>query len=190
MPEPIIDQPNQQMRAYLPCAFLRTLRYYYQRLRGAQIVPGAVLFAQVSLLRHVRKISIAQDVVLKTGVHLCPCNPSAAISIGARTTVGFYSMLYATSEIIIGEDCMIAPFVYIVDSNHARKKGKPMNQQANISAPIHIGNDVWIGTHSVILAGSVINDGAIIGAGSVVRGVVPANAIYSGIPAQKVGERQ
>ena len=49
---------------------------------------------------------------------------------------------------------------------------------------IVIGNDVWIGTHSVILSGAKINDGAIVAANSVVTGEIPAYAIVAGAPAK------
>lgn len=47
-----------------------------------------------------------------------------------------------------------------------------------------IGNDVWIGTHSVILKGVKIGDGAIIGAGSIVTKDVPPYSIVVGNPAK------
>lgn len=85
---------------------------------------------------------------------------------------------------------MIAPFTYIVDSDHGSALGIPMNLQPNITKSIVIGNDVWIGAHSVVLAGSTIEDGAIIAAGAVVRGHVAANTIVGGVPARKIGERE
>jgi virginiamycin A acetyltransferase len=55
--------------------------------------------------------------------------------------------------------------------------------------PIEIGNDVWIGTHSVVLTGSKIGDGAIVGANSVVSDEIPPYAIAVGSPARVVGFR-
>lgn len=98
--------------------------------------------------------------------------------------------MYGSEGITIGKDCMIAPFTYIVDSDHGSALGIPMNQQPNVTKAINIGNDVWIGAHSVVLAGSAIEDGAIIAAGAVVRGHVAANTIVGGIPARKIGERE
>lgn len=47
-----------------------------------------------------------------------------------------------------------------------------------------IGNDVWIGTHSVVLKGVSIGDGAIVGAGSVVTKDVAPYTIVVGNPAR------
>lgn len=47
-----------------------------------------------------------------------------------------------------------------------------------------IGNDVWIGTNTVLLGGVSIGDGAIVGAGSVVTKDVPPYAVIGGTPAR------
>lgn len=52
------------------------------------------------------------------------------------------------------------------------------------SAPIEIGDDVFIGAHSIILKGVKIGDRAVIGAGSVVTKNVPENQIWAGNPAR------
>ena len=51
---------------------------------------------------------------------------------------------------------------------------------------IRIGNDVWIGTHAIILSGVTIGDGAVIAAGSVVTKDVPPYAIVGGNPAKLI----
>ncbi|EMR75105.1 acyltransferase family protein [Thermoplasmatales archaeon SCGC AB-540-F20] len=85
---------------------------------------------------------------------------------------------------------MIAPFVYIVDSDHSIIKGINMNEQPNLVSSIKIGNDVWIAAGAKILKGVTINDGAIIAAGAVVTKDVDKNSIVGGIPANKMGERK
>ena len=54
---------------------------------------------------------------------------------------------------------------------------------------IVIGNDVWIGYESVILAGVTIGDGAIIGARAVVTKDVPPYTIVGGVPAKPIRNR-
>ena len=54
---------------------------------------------------------------------------------------------------------------------------------------ITIGNDVWIGSQSVILGGAVISDGAIVAANSVVNSYVPPYAIVGGTPAKVISYR-
>lgn len=52
-----------------------------------------------------------------------------------------------------------------------------------------IGNDVWIGTNSVIRRGVTIGDGAVIGANSFVNKDVPDFAICAGSPARVIKYR-
>lgn len=52
-----------------------------------------------------------------------------------------------------------------------------------------IGNDVWVGANSVILAGLKIGDGSVIGAGSVVTKNIPPYEIWAGVPAKKIKNR-
>ena len=49
-----------------------------------------------------------------------------------------------------------------------------------------IGNNVFIGMRSIILAGANIGDNVIIGAGSVVTGIVESYSVYAGNPAKKI----
>lgn len=52
-----------------------------------------------------------------------------------------------------------------------------------------VGNDVWIGTNAIILAGVSIGDGVIIAAGSVVNKDIGSCEIWGGIPAKKIKDR-
>ena len=57
-----------------------------------------------------------------------------------------------------------------------------------VTAPITIGNSVWIGAGATILKGVTIGDNAIIGAGAVVTKDVKANTIVAGNPAKTIKE--
>lgn len=53
-------------------------------------------------------------------------------------------------------------------------------------APVTIGNDVWIGGHTVVTQGVAIGDGTVIGAGSVVTRDIPAGVVAVGNPCRVV----
>ena len=179
-----------QLRKHLKFNYLNWIRWYFQRKRLGKLGRNVFIDKNVSLLRFPKNIFVMDQVVLKEGANICSCNKSAKIQIGDRTTIGFYTFIYASKNIKIGKDCLIAPFVYIVDSDHNIEKGKNINQQPNSSAPINIGNDVWIATGAKILKGVRIGNGAVIAAGSVINTDVPENCIYGGIPGKKIGERK
>ncbi|HQW95773.1 MAG TPA: acyltransferase [Saprospiraceae bacterium] len=144
---------------------------------------------RVELMRFPENIFIDDDVVLKEGLKICSCNKDAIIKIGKGTTLGYYSFIFASNRIEIGEDCLIASFVYIVDSNHQVSRSLKINEQPNETAPIKIGNDVWIASNVTILKAVIISDGAVIAANSVVNCDIPAYEIWGGSPAKKIGER-
>lgn len=53
---------------------------------------------------------------------------------------------------------------------------------------IEIGNNVFIGSRSIILPDTKIEDNVIIGSGSLVRGKVAGGGIYAGVPIKRIGE--
>ena len=55
-----------------------------------------------------------------------------------------------------------------------------------LTAPITIGNDVYIGIRSTILPGVSIGNRCIIGAGSVVARSIPDNCVAAGVPARVI----
>lgn len=124
------------------------------------------------------------------------------VEIGRNTTINgpgteIYSIQY---PIKIGSYCSIARGTAIQEYNHNFKTitsyfiqyrvfGKPYGTDIVSKGPIIIGNDVWIGTQSVILTGVTIGHGAVIAANSVVTRDVPAYAISGGTPAKVIGYR-
>ena len=79
---------------------------------------------------------------------------------------------------------MIGPHCYITDGDHSTKLGLSVQAQPMRKAPVVLEDEVWIGSHVVILPGVRIGHGAVIGAGSVVTRSIPANAIACGVPAR------
>jgi carbonic anhydrase/acetyltransferase-like protein (isoleucine patch superfamily) len=53
---------------------------------------------------------------------------------------------------------------------------------------IIIGNNVFVGRSSMLLANTIIGDNVIIGAGSVVRGAIPGDSLVVGNPARVIGK--
>lgn len=84
------------------------------------------------------------------------------------------------SKIEIGKDCTIGRDVIIRSYDGHSINGEPT------SAPISIGNHVWIGQRATILKGVSIGDGAIIASGAIVTKNVPANSIVAGVPAKVI----
>jgi acetyltransferase-like isoleucine patch superfamily enzyme len=62
--------------------------------------------------------------------------------------------------------------------------------QPFVEKDIVIGNDVWLGSNSVITSGVKIGDGSVIAAGSVVTKDIPEYVIAGGIPAKPIKNRK
>lgn len=52
-----------------------------------------------------------------------------------------------------------------------------------------VGNDVWIGTDAILMAGITVGDGAVIAAGAVVTKDVAPYSIVGGVPAKEIKKR-
>jgi acetyltransferase-like isoleucine patch superfamily enzyme len=86
---------------------------------------------------------------------------------------------------------MIAEYVSIRDNGHGFSGlDRPMRHQGYETAPIRIGDDVWIGRGAVILKGVSIGDGAIVAANAVVTKDIPPFEIWAGIPARFLRRRE
>jgi len=181
---------NNQLRKHLKWTFAVRLRNFLSRSKLGSIGKNVFIEKDVHLMRYPKNIFLENNLVIKSGARICPCNEKSNVKIGENTTIGYNTFIFASSGIDIGQNCLIAPFVYIVDSDHNIAKGKLINEQGNTTSPIKIGNDVWIGTGSKILKGVTIGDGAVIAAGALVKSDISENEIYGGIPAKKIGKRK
>lgn len=107
----------------------------------------------------------------------------AKLKVGSGYMSG-RGLIVCRNSIEIGEDVAIADEVIIRDSDDhiILREGYLM------TAPIRIGNHVWIGTRAVILKGAKIGDGCIVAAGSLVTKSFPDNCLIGGVPAKIIKE--
>lgn len=114
------------------------------------------------------------------------------IYLGNGSHINQFCCIWASndSRIILGDNLLMGPGAKIFSSNHGTEGGIPMNLQPWVEKDTVVGNDVWIGANSVILAGVTLGDGAIVAAGAVVTCDVPPNTIVGGVPARIIGHRK
>jgi acetyltransferase-like isoleucine patch superfamily enzyme len=138
------------------------------------------------------RIDLGEQVSLEHGVYFNVAGSHAAgvaISIGEGTFIGSGCEFNAINKISIGPNCLIASGSRFIDHNHGTDLGALMKLQKEISAPITIGADVWIGANCIVLKGVTIGDGAIVAAGSVVTKSVAPYTIAGGVPAKVIRSR-
>jgi maltose O-acetyltransferase len=85
-------------------------------------------------------------------------------------------------HIEIGDNVTLAPGVHILAHDASTKIFLGFTKVANVT----IGNNVFIGAHSVILPGVTIGNNVIIGAGSVVNKNIESDSVAVGNPAKIV----
>lgn len=88
--------------------------------------------------------------------------------------------IHSKNSIEIGNNCVMASGVNILDSNGHITKSQDRTKGRDLPEKIVIGNNVWIGINATILKGCVIGDNSVIAAGCVVKGNIPSNTmVYS-----------
>lgn len=101
------------------------------------------------------------------------------------------STLLARKSISIGDNTLIGANCTITDSDHhpvdADERLNSRSEKIQ-SAPIVIGNNVWIGGNVMILKGVTIGKNSVVGAGSIVVSDIPENVIAAGNPARVIRE--
>jgi len=103
------------------------------------------------------------------------------IKVGKKVFINSGCCFQDQGGIEIGDNVLIGQQVVIATINHDVAPNKRANM---LTAPVKIGNCVWIGAHSTILAGVTIGDNSIIAAGAVVTKDVPQNTVVAGVPAK------
>jgi acetyltransferase-like isoleucine patch superfamily enzyme len=107
------------------------------------------------------------------------------LTIGRNCSLGFHVTLDARGGLAIGESCNISSEAAIWTGSHDLDSP----EFANTTAPVVIGNRVWISFRAIVLPGVSIGEGAVVSAGAVVRNDVPAFAVVAGVPARIIGSR-
>ncbi|WP_030937232.1 acyltransferase [Streptomyces sp. NRRL S-646] len=115
---------------------------------------------------------------------------------------------YVTGELTTGTDCTLNPFTTVrgtvvlgdgvrigahtslLGFNHSFAPDRPVFQQPHTSEGIKVGDDVWIGSHVIVVDGVTIGDHCVIGAGAVVTRDLPAWTVAAGNPARPLRDRR
>ncbi len=117
------------------------------------------------------------------------------IYFGNNCEVNMNCVFLDDNRITIGDNALIAPNVQIYTAFHPTNAkdrfGEPKEDGSfafckTQTAPVTIGNNVWIGGGAIIMPGVTIGDNVVIGAGSVVTRDVPSNKIACGNPCRVI----
>ncbi|MFI2105443.1 acyltransferase [Isoptericola sp. NPDC019693] len=124
------------------------------------------------------------------------------LELGDRTYVA--AGAYVSGTLRAGRDCSLNPYTVVrgdvrlgdavrigshtsvLGFNHSMEPDTEVHRQPLTSTGITVSDDVWIGSHVVVLDGVTVGDKAVLAAGAVVTKDVPAGAVVGGNPARLI----
>lgn len=117
-------------------------------------------------------------------VVLSTLRAGAVLEIGRNFGMTGGSICAAT-RITIGDNAAVGANCVITDTDFhpLHPRARLLEPQNGQSAPVVIGNNVFIGMNSIVLKGVTIGENSVLGAGSVVSRSIPSDSIAAGNPA-------
>jgi len=146
-------------------------------------------------LGHLLRSMLGQRIFKTMGRDVTICR-GVDFGSGISISIGDYSSLnrncWIANDTVFGNDVMMGPEIVILSGSHNyHSVDRPMREQgAPERKRVTIGDDVWIGTRTLILPGVTVGSHSILAAGSVVTNDVPQWAIVAGNPARLVRFRK
>ena len=175
---------------------------------------SGVLFGRNVVLRHPRRISLGNNVIINDDVTLDAKGTEGegitigddvfigkgtvlsmldgTIEIDDGASIGFYCRIGSTTHTKIGKKALIAGYVYIVGADHDSSRiDIPIIDQPTLSrGGVTVGDGTWLGTKATVLDGTAIGRDCIVGAHSLVTTDIPDFSVAVGIPAKITRNRK
>ncbi|MFK7809340.1 MAG: acyltransferase [Saprospiraceae bacterium] len=163
---------------------MAVLRYYLLRLyfRGRfQCATMSMIGARCGVhIFEKGKINCKGRIILDDQVMLYT---KGELELGENFGVNRYSRIVAHEKIVIGNNVTLGQMVSILDHDHQYlMEEEQLRLDGYVTAPVSIGNNIWIGDKCTILKGVTIGDNVVVGANTLVHKDVPANCVIGGVP--------
>lgn len=160
-----------------------------------EIHPSAFVSPRADIEDSVKgsRIVVGAGSYIDAFVKIKAAGGSGDVVIGEKSFINSGCVLYIGNGITIGNNVSIAANCVLAPTNHEFADSSVIHQDQGFrpsKGGIKIGDDVWVGAHAVILAGTSIGNGAVVAAGAVVRGEVAPGSVVVGVPARFLGERK
>lgn len=156
------------------------------RAAAARVDVVMDLTSRLNVLRHrdveTRNALLAEILgrpLPATAVILPPffCDHGLNIELGEQVFVNQNCSFYDLGGIVIGDRSMIGPGVTLCTAGHPVDPGERFD--GITTAPIVIGENVWLGANVTVTPGVRIGAGSVVAAGAVVAKDVPPNRLVS-----------
>lgn len=131
----------------------------------------------------IRSGSVGKGIIVNQG---CTIIHTAKLKIGNNVSFGRRCFVSAKGGLTVGNNVLFAFDCVVLTEQHVYGKNITVWDSGYKTAPVKIGNNVLIGTKTVIMPGVTIGDNVVIGALSVVTKNIPSNSVAMGIPAKVI----
>lgn len=122
------------------------------------------------------RISLGNNVSIMGNAHIVAAD-KGSISFGNNVFINENCFIVSREQILIENDVLIGPGVYIFDHNHKFNRSEVLNDFSTKS--IVVGEGSWLGAGCILLKEAQIGKHCVIGAGTVINSIVPDYSIVS-----------
>jgi len=161
------------------------LRRQWWKMRGAKIASNSFI-CKGTEITNPQNLSLSENTILYKNITIY-MGEKGSFSMGRDSHIapfGYY--LIDNNTISFGNHVAIGPFCSFFCHTHTPGGDSDIYSKNYTDASITIGNNVFIGSHSVILPGTIIKDNVVIAANSVVNGILEGKTLYGGSPAKPI----
>jgi acetyltransferase-like isoleucine patch superfamily enzyme len=163
----------------------RTAQREHQRrlAEGGDVRIGSRCFVSPLAAVHPDSLRLGDDSYIAAHAYV-----TGVVHAGADCTLNPFTTVRGT--VTLGEAVRVGAHTSLLGFNHSTAPDRRVHKQPTTSRGITIGEDVWIGSHVVVVDGVTIGDHCVIGAGAVVTRDVPDWAMVAGNPARLIRDRR
>lgn len=171
--------------------FLKTLIGWLKcRANHIEYNKDTYIGINVKIINRGGELELKPNVIIRPSCDLFVHTSGSLLSIGEGTEIGNHSTISAQNSIVIEDNVLTAPNVYIADHNHEYEDiCIPICKQGARCSPgsrVVIGSGTWLGKNVVVAGNIKIGKNCVIGANSVVTKDIPDYCVAAGVPAKVI----
>ncbi|MEP6479091.1 MAG: acyltransferase [Rhodoglobus sp.] len=146
--------------------------------RGSDHALGDECFVSALASVETERFRLGDRSYVAAGAYL-----TGSLEVGADCSINPYAVV--RGRVAMGDGVRVGAHTSILGFNHTMDDPElPVFRQPLVSRGITLGDDVWVGSHVVVLDGVSVGDHAVLAAGAIVTKDVPEGAIVAGNPAK------
>jgi len=159
-------------------------------LAAGRAAAVATLIAFNNEPDEVRRMEILGEILGSVGPD-CEINPTfycdygTHIHLGADVFVNSGCVFLDCAEIRVGDHSQFGPGAQLIAATHPTDPALRL-ADGELSAPVTVGSNCWIGAGAIVCPGVTIGDDTTIGAGSIVVRDVPSRVVAAGNPCRVI----